>query len=84
MSRIAGGSGSRFLYDSFDAASARIEANERLTEMQFGVLEGQLQRIEGMIERLERRVWMTVYGVAGVILAQATVTLLGLVPAAGQ
>ncbi|MCT8160116.1 hypothetical protein [Pseudoruegeria sp. SHC-113] len=83
MTREAGSTGSRFLYDSFGAASARIEANERITEMQFGLLEGQLARIEGLIERLERRLWVTVYGVAAVILAQATVTLLGLVPGSG-
>ncbi len=70
--------GSRFLYDSFDAAAARIDANERIYEMQFGALEAQLRRIEDMIERLEKRIWVTVYGVAGVILAQATVSLLGL------
>ena len=30
-----------------------------------------LDRIEQMMERLERRLWLTVYGVAAVILAQA-------------
>lgn len=70
-------SGSRFLYDSFGAANARIEANERVAEVQFSTLDVRLERIEKMIERLERRLWVTVYGVAGVILAQAVVSLLG-------
>lgn len=71
-------SGSRFLYESFGAAKARIEANERVAEVQFNTLDVRLARIEKMIERLERRLWITVYGVVGVILAQAVVSLLGL------
>ena len=36
--REAGG-GSRFLYDSFDAAAARIEANERVAQERWAALE---------------------------------------------
>ncbi|MCV6824084.1 MULTISPECIES: GTA head formation protein, RCAP_rcc01685 family [Halocynthiibacter] len=73
-------SGSRFLYDSFDAASARIEANERVSKLQFATLEQRLGRIEVMIERLERRLWLAVYGVVGVILAQGVASLLDMAP----
>ncbi len=68
--------GSRFLYDSFDAATARIEANERVSKLQFEALADRLVRIEAMIERLERRLWLAVYGVVGVVLAQGIVSLL--------
>lgn len=67
--------GSRFLYDSFDAAQARIDANERVAEERWAALEFRLCRIEEMLERLERRVWLTVYGVMGAILAQLGISL---------
>ena len=47
-----GGSGSRFLYDSYDAAHARIEANERVAEERGNALEYRLGQIEGTLERL--------------------------------
>ncbi|WP_457645877.1 GTA head formation protein, RCAP_rcc01685 family [Profundibacter sp.] len=72
--------GSRFLYDSFDAATARIEANERVSKLQFEALADRLVRIEAMIERLERRLWLAVYGVVGVVLAQGIVSLLDAAP----
>ncbi len=72
--------GSRFLYDSFDAATARIEANERVSKLQFEALADRLVRIEAMIERLERRLWLAVYGVVGVVLAQGIVSLLDATP----
>ena len=46
----------------------------------FQNLNGRLDRIEMMIERLERRLWLTVYGVVAVILAQAVQSLLEVVP----
>ena len=46
----------------------------------FENLNGRLDRIETIMERLERRLWLTVYGVVGVILAQAFQGLLGAVP----
>ncbi|GHC46336.1 GTA head formation protein, RCAP_rcc01685 family [Neogemmobacter tilapiae] len=64
------GTGSRFLYDSFDAAHARIEANERVAEERWNGLEYRLGQIEGTLERLEKRVWLGVYGIAAFLLAQ--------------
>lgn len=49
----------------------RFEAQERIMALQFGTVERRLERIEAMIEGLERRLWMTVYGVVAVILTQA-------------
>ena len=37
--------GSRYLYDSFDAAAARIEANERVAEERWAGLEYRLGQI---------------------------------------
>ncbi len=67
---MKGGGGSRFLFDSFDAAQARIEANERVMEERWAGLEYRLAQIEAALERLERRIWLGVYGVAGFLLAQ--------------
>jgi len=64
------GGGSRFLFDSFDAATARIEANERVAEERWSALDYRLAHIEGSLERLERRIWLMVFSVAGFLLAQ--------------
>jgi hypothetical protein len=59
-------------FENFDCAPGlRLEAHERVANLQFSALNGRLERIEGLIERLERRLWLTVYGVVAVILAQA-------------
>ncbi|MGB3279814.1 MAG: hypothetical protein WBA92_11530 [Pseudorhodobacter sp.] len=68
--------GSRYLYDSFDAAQARIEANERVAEERWSGLEYRLGQIEGTLERLERRIWLGVYGVAAFLLAQGAEAVL--------
>lgn len=68
--------GSRFLYDSFDAASARIEANERVADERWTALEYRLGQIETTLERLERRIWLGVYGVAAFLLAQGAEAVL--------
>ena len=67
--------GSRFLYDSFDAAAARIEANERVAEERWSGLEYRLSQIEGALDRLEKRVWLGVYGVAAFLLTQGVEAL---------
>ncbi len=63
------GGGSRFLYDPFDVASARIEVNERLAEERWQQLERRLNQIEVALDRLERRMWLAVFGAASVLLA---------------
>jgi len=72
--------GSRFLYEPFDAAAARIEAHERVTEERWLGLERRLQTIETMLERLERRLWLAVYGVVGFILTQGVFALVDMSP----
>jgi len=70
------GGGSRFLYDSFDAAQARIDAHERVMEERWTALEFRLAQIDGALERLEKRLWLGVYGVAAFLLAQGAEALL--------
>ena len=70
------GRGTRQYYDNFDAAHARIEVNERVAEERWVALEHRLCRIEAMLERLERRLWLTVYGVVAAVLAQVAMSLL--------
>lgn len=64
------GGGSRFLYDSFDATHARIEANERVAQERWQALEQRLKQIEVALDRLERRIWMAVYGALIFLLAE--------------
>ena len=58
------------------APGLRIEAAERMTTLQFAQAQAQLARIEATVERLERRLWLTVYGVVGAVLAQAVLSIL--------
>jgi hypothetical protein len=68
MREAAGGS--KYLYESFDAASARIEANERVAQERWAALEFRLGQIDAALERLEKRIWVGVYGVACFLLVQ--------------
>lgn len=63
------GGGSRFLYEPFDVTSARIEVNERIAEERWQQLERRLNHIELTLDRLEKRMWLAVYGAASLILA---------------
>ena len=64
-----GGGGSRFLYEPFDVASARIEVNERIAEERWAQLERRLNQIEVSLDRLEKRIWLAAYGAGSLILA---------------
>jgi hypothetical protein len=68
--------GSRFVYDSFDAAHARIEANDRVMEERWAALEFRLGQIDAALDRLEKRIWLGVYGVAAFLLAQGAEALI--------
>ncbi len=76
MSAEPARSGSRFLYAPFEVANARIDANERVAEERWSALEYRLGRIEASMERVEKRLWLAVYGVAAVILAQGVASFL--------
>ena len=73
----------RFRY-GYDPATfnpqAQIEANERLTALQFEGLNKRFDRIEEIVNRLEKRLWLTVYGVVGAILAQTFTSFLHATP----
>jgi len=62
------------------APGLKLEAHERLSAMQMQALNDRLERYELLLERMERRLWLTVYGVVGVILAQGVQGLLGAAP----
>lgn len=72
------GGGSRFLYEPFDVTSARLDVNERILEERWTQLERRLNHIEVMLDRLEKRVWIAVYGAASLILAEIAYGLLRL------
>jgi hypothetical protein len=62
----------RFAYEPFECAPGlRLAAHERVSQIHHDNLNKRLDRLEEVLERLEKRLWLTVYGVAAVILAQA-------------
>lgn len=78
MTERPGAGGSRYLYAPFDAAAARIEANERVLEERWQALTFRLEGIEVALARLEKRLWLTVFGVVSVILTEALGQILNL------
>ncbi len=61
----------RFAFEPFECApGVRLKAHEKVNQLHHEMLSQRLDRIEQLMERLERRLWLTVYGVAAVILAQ--------------
>ncbi|AQS48464.1 hypothetical protein B6V73_02500 [Thioclava sp. JM3] len=72
--------GSRYLKAPFAVHEERMQATEKIMELQFSQVEQRLGRIEAMIERLERRLWMAVYGVVAVILTQAVLSVVEVGP----
>ncbi len=78
MSEARGAGGSRYLYAPFDAANAKIEANERVQEERWAALAFRLEAIEVSLERMERRLWLAVFGVVSVIIAQGVNELLNI------
>ncbi len=68
-------------FDRFDCAPGlRLQAHERVSQIHHENLLQRLDRLEEVMERLERRLWLTVYGVVAVILAQAVESFLVVSP----
>ncbi len=71
----------RYGFEAFDCAPAlRLEANERVAVLKFQALADRQKKLEEAMERLERRLWLAVYSIAGAMLAQALQPLLTAVP----
>lgn len=54
----------------------RLSAHETVIKVQMQALGTRVEQLERMLERLERRLWLTVYGMVAVILAQALQSLI--------
>jgi len=66
---------------SFECAPGlRLQAHERVSQIHHENIMRRLDRMEEMMERLEKRLWLTVYGVVAVILAQAVQSFLVVTP----
>lgn len=82
LKRAAGGS--RFLFEPFQYGPKEFQAaHDTILNMKFDAVDTRLGRIEWLMERMERRLWLTVYGVVATILAQAVKTLLTMTPTGG-
>lgn len=62
------------------APGLKLEAHERLSQVHFDNMVARLDRLEATLHRLEKRLWLAVYGVVAVILAQAVQSILVAVP----
>ncbi|MEO9576004.1 MAG: hypothetical protein ABJ263_01945 [Tateyamaria sp.] len=68
-------------YERFACAPGlRLEAHERLTEVHFSNLVRRLDRLEKLMERLEKRLWLTVYGVVAAVLATGFQSIMAAIP----
>lgn len=69
------------MFERFECAPGlRLQAHERVAEIHHQNMLQRMDRLEEMMERMERRLWLTVYGVVAVILAQAVQSFLVVTP----
>ena len=62
------------------APGLRLQAHEQIAEIQHKNLMARLDRVEEMMERLEKRLWLMVYGIVAMILGQGLQSILAAVP----
>jgi hypothetical protein len=77
------GGGSKYLYEPFDMNAARIDTHEKVIAERWAGLERRLTMIEASLERLEKRLWLAVYGVVAIVVARGVVTLLEIADSVG-
>ena len=68
--------GSRFLYEPFDANAARIDAQELVNNERWQALERRLLRLEEVLDRVERRMWLAVTAMAGFLAADVAYSVM--------
>lgn len=62
------------------APGIRLQAHERLSEVHYRNMEQRFERIEENIKKLEQRLWLALYGIVAVILAETVQGLLAVAP----
>lgn len=68
-------------FESFQCAPGlKLQAHERVAQIQHDNLIRRLDRVEEMMERLEKRLWLTVFGIVAMILGEAIQSVLVAVP----
>ena len=68
-------------YEKFLCAPGmRLDAHERITAVHQDNLTRRMARVEELMERLEKRLWLTVYGVVAMVLAEAVQSFLAVAP----
>lgn len=78
------GGGSRFLFEPFQYGPKDLKAaQDKILQMKFDAVEVRLARMEMLMERMERRLWLTVYGVAGAVLASVARAVVTITPSGG-
>ncbi len=74
----------RYGFEAFDCAPAlRLEAHERVSTLHIDNLNRRAEKLEALVEKLEKRLWLGVYGVVAVILGQAFQSIVTAVPLVG-
>lgn len=69
------------LYEKFMCAPGlRLEAHERVAAVHHENLIQRIEKMEELVIRVEKRMWLTIYGVVGVILAEAVQSFLVVTP----
>ena len=64
----------------FDCAPGlRLHAHEQVTKIRLENLEEEVERVEALIDRLEKRFWLTLYGVVAVVLTEVMRSALDLI-----
>ncbi|MDA0962804.1 MAG: hypothetical protein O2898_07790 [Proteobacteria bacterium] len=69
----------------FDCAPGlRLQAHEQVTQLRFDKLAADLERIEALVERLEKRMWLALYGVLAVVATEAVRSVFDVIERTGN
>jgi hypothetical protein len=66
------------------APGLRLQAHERLSEVHNRNIEQRLERLQAVMEKLEMRLWIVIYGMIAVILTQGLREIISVAPALAQ
>ena len=73
--------GQRYGFEAFECAPAlRLQAHEKVAALQFAHLNGRLDKIEEMMARLKKRLWLALFWMIAAILTQTLQQVLSVTP----